>query len=360
MRAILSLILLATGWFVFDIGPAQGGVLVFVSAATDQQIITYKLDEQSGALKVLTQTKLDGEPGALAISPNRKLLLAAMRSTGQLKSLRIEGTTGKLELLSTVEAGDDPAQISVDSTGRYLLTAYYVAAKVSVHEIADDGKLSTKSRLEIPTAEKAHAIVPSPHQDFVFVPHTGPNAIFQFLWDSKAGKLTANKPERLETGDKTGPRHMVWHPRHDVAYVDNEQGSSVTAYKLDKTSGVLRPAHTASTLPRVFSGNNSCAEIKIHPTGKFLYVSNRGHDSLAMFAVSDDGLALTSLGQQQTERTPRSFDINPRGTHLIAAGEGSGKLAVYAIDAKIGSLSTKHTYDVAPRLWWVLAAEVDR
>lgn len=260
---------------------ADARVLVFVSAATDEEIITYALDESAAALKELARVKLDGEPAALAISPNRKWLFASMRSTGQLKSFRLDGENGRLELLSTVEAGADPAQISIDSSGQYLLTAYYVAAKVSVHDIAEDGKLSPRPHQELPTLEKAHAIVLSPRQRFVFVPHTGPNAIFQFNWDSTAGKLTPNKPDRLETGVKTGPRHLVWHPRYDVAYIDSEQGSSVTVYRMDATAGTLQPEMTASTLPAQFEGINACAELKIHPTGKFLYVSNRGHDSQA-------------------------------------------------------------------------------
>jgi 6-phosphogluconolactonase len=218
----------------------------------------------------------------------------------------------------TVEAGADPAQISVDRTGQYLRTVYYVAGKVSMHQIGNDGRL-------------------------------------QFAWEATSGRLTPNTSARIETGANTGPRHLVWHPKLDLAYLDNEQGSSVTVYRLDKELGVLRPGETVSTLPDGFAGTNACAEIKIHSTGKFLYVSNRGHDSIAMFAVSGDGQKLMPLGQHPTEQTPRSFDISPSGRHLIVAGEGSGKLAVYAIDKETGKLQPEHEYPVASRLWWVLA-----
>ena len=159
---------------------------------------------------------------------------------------------------------------------------------------------------------------------------------------------------RLISPAGSGPRHLAWHPRQKIAYVDNEQASSVSVYRLNPADGLLTVGETRSTIPAGFSAVNSCAEIKVHPTGKFLYVSNRGHDSLAVFRISDKGDELTSIGQEPTEKTPRSFDIDPEGQFLIAAGEGSGKLVVYQIDGDIGRLSVKHRYDAGPRPWWVM------
>jgi 6-phosphogluconolactonase len=259
--------------------------------------------------------------------------------------------------LNTVAAGADPAYLATDHSGRFLLTAYYQAGKVTVHAVGKEGTLSDAALQTVTTAEKAHAVVPDASNRFVFVPHTGPNAIFQFTFDPDTGKLTATTPARLETPAGTGPRHLVFHPSKAVAYADNEQGGSVTAYALDTKAGMLSPLQTISTLPQDFRAANACPEIKIHSSGKFLYASNRGHDSIAYFTLDDDG-RLRALGQTPTEKTPRSFDLDPAGSFLFAAGEGSGKVASYRIDAKTGELNRLETYEVGKAPWWVMVVEL--
>src|SRR5262249_6721140 len=150
-------------------------------------------------------------------------------------------------------------------------------------------------------------IMPDPSGRFAFVPHTGPDAITQFTFDAGKGRLSANEPSKVTTPKGTGPRHLVFHPSRPVAYVANEQGGSVTAYALDARAGTLVPLQRVSTLPKGFKGTNACAEIRIHPSGKFLYVANRGHDSIACFALDKEG-KVSATGQGPTETTPRSFD----------------------------------------------------
>jgi 6-phosphogluconolactonase len=290
------------------------------------------------------------------VGPARRFLFAAIRSTGKLASFRIDPATGRLTHLSTVTVGPDPAHISTDHTGRYLLTAYYVDARVTVHAIGDDRKLGVKPLQSIPTDDKAHAIVPDPSNRFVFVPHTGPNVIFQFAFDAKTGRLSANTPAKLRTPKGTGPRHLAFHPSQPVAYVANEQEGSVTAYAFDRKAGTLRALQTESTTPQDFKGTNACAEIKVHPAGRFVYVSNRGHDSIAAFALKSDG-KLRAIGQSATEKTPRSFDLDPSGKYLFATGESSGKLAGYRIDPNDGGLTRLATYEVGKMPWWVLAVD---
>jgi 6-phosphogluconolactonase len=256
--------------------------------------------------------------------------------------------------LNTVPAGPDPAHLSTDAAGRYLLAAYYVDAKVTVHSIGKDGALSEKPLQSLPTADKAHAIVPDPSGHFVFVPHTGPDTIFQFAFDASKGQLSTNEPSKLTTPKGTGPQHLVFHPSRPIAYVANEQGGSVTAYALDSKAGTLRPLQTVSTLPKDFNGTNACAEIRIHPSGKFLYVSNRGHDSIACFALDEEG-KVSATSQEPTEKTPRSFDLDPAGKYLFAAGESSGKLIAYNVDSKNGQMKKLETYEVGKTPWWVLA-----
>ncbi len=340
------------------VGAAQAGTFVYVSVAAEKRIAVYELEPATGKLTHCGDCKVeDGEPGALTVDPDHHFLLAAIRSTGKLASFRIDSTNGRLTHVNTVPAGPDPAHIATDRTGRYLLTAYYVDAKVTVHAIGEDGRLSEKPLQNIPTADKAHAIVPDRSNRFVFVPHTGPDVIFQFRFDAKSGQLSAGEPAKLSTPKMTGPRHLVFHPSKPIAYVDNEQGSGITAYALDEKAGTLRAVQTLSTLPRDFKGNNACAEIKLHPSGRFAYVSNRGHDSIAAFRLDGEG-KLSSIGQTPTEKTPRSFDLDPAGKYLIAAGEASGKLASYRIDQQTGDLTRLTTYDTGKMPWWVLAVEL--
>lgn len=326
--------------------------LVFCSAAKDQQLRVLRLNSTSGSLTPLSQLATPGEPGALTASRDGRFLFAAMRSTGKLASFGIDRRTGDLRALSVVEAGEDPAQISVDLAGQFLLTAYYVAGKVSVHRIAPDGSLSEQPVQQLATAEKAHAIVPDPSHRRVFVPHTGPNVIFQFHFDAESGKLTPHAMERLERPAHTGPRHLAWHPTLPIAYVNNEQSSSVTVYRL-AADGSLEPRGTCSTLPPDFTGSNATAEIKIHPGGRFLYVSNRGHDSVAILRVDGSGQELTFMAAEPTEKTPRSFALDSDGKWLLSAGESSGRLTVSAIDPDTGRLDRVHTEAIGPMLWWV-------
>src|SRR5262249_38061557 len=159
------------------------------------------------------------------------------RAEGRLAALRIDARTGLLTHVNTVPAGPDPAHLSVDAAGRYLLAAYYVDAKVTVHEIGKDGRLSEKPLQSLPTADTAHAVVLDPPDRFPSVPPPGPDVIFQLAFDAKTGRLSASDPPKLTTPKGAGPRHLVFHPSRPIAYVANEQGCSVTAYAFDPRNG---------------------------------------------------------------------------------------------------------------------------
>ncbi len=348
---------------VFFLVTFANGVLaktvVYVSLAAEERIDIYDLDELTGELTLAHKVPIAaGEPGALTTDPQGKLLLAAIRSTGKLASFRIRHDDGSLQSVSVVEAGADPAQISTDQTGAYLLTAYYVAAKVSVHRLQADGSIQMPPIQETATAANAHAIVADPTNRFVYVPHTGPNAIFQFAFVPGRGTLAPLTPDRKIMPANSGPRHLVFHPTRSIAYIDNEQGSSVTVWAPDRTTGDLTAGQTISTLPDDYQADNACAELRIHPSGKFLYVANRGHNSIAVFTVDASGQRLVSLGATATEAVPRSFDIDPSGRFLIAAGEASGRLATYRIDAERGTLAPLTAFDVGRMPWWVMAVRL--
>jgi hypothetical protein len=228
---------------------------------------------------------------------------------------------------------------------------------VSVHRISDDGSLSTEAVQQLPTAVNAHAILPDATNRFVYVPHTSPDTIFQFSWNPYTGHLNPLKHTQVHRPDQTGPRHLAWHPEHAIAYVDNEQSSGVTAYRVG-LDGSLIPGMTVSTLPPDFHELNSTAELKVRPDGRFLYVSNRGSDSIAVIELDSSGEQLRFVTAQPTEKTPRSFDIDPSGQFLLSAGESSGRLSVSKIDTHTGRLTPVQATDVGPQLWWVQTLRV--
>ena len=260
---------------------------------------------------------------------------------------------GGLTLINSVEAGADPAYVATDRTRRFLLTAYYVAAKVAVHRIGDDGSLSEQPVQEIATNTKAHAIMTDASNRLAFVPHTGPNAIYQFRFDEQTGRLSPNDPLIVDTGQNTGPRQLAFHPKLDVVFFDYEQGSAIAAFNLDRNSGQLSFRERLSSIPDDFTKTNSNARIEIHPSGEFIYVANRGHDSIAGYRVDSLTGKLTGLGQTPTEPTPRGFTIAPTGRFLYAAGQSSDRLAAFRIDRKTGALHRVATYEVGQQPWWV-------
>lgn len=343
--------------FLLASKPTFSATFVYVSVASEKKIAIYEMDTKTGGLKHRHDVRIAGEPGALTTDPRNRFLFASHRSTGQISSFRINAT-GTLTRLSTVPAGADPAFVATDRTGRFLLSAYYRAGKVVVHRIAADGKLNRKPVQTVKTDEKAHAILTDASNRFVFVPHTGPNAIYQFHFDAKSGKLRANGAARVATGKNTGPRHLAFHPKLNIVYFDNEQGSSVTAYRLDRSTGRLKPFQTLPTLPKEYTNRNSCAHLELSPDGKFLYAANRGHDSLAGYAVDSKTGRLKPLGQTRTEATPRSFNIEPSGRFLFAAGQSSGKLVAYHISPSTGQLRKLANYSLGKRPWWVLAIKL--
>jgi 6-phosphogluconolactonase len=355
MRSLLPLLLILAGPTL-----CRAETFAYVSLAKDKQVAVYKLEATTGVLTHVANAACEGEPAALVANPARTLLFASLRPEGKLVAFRIDRATGTLAHVNTIDAGLDPAHLSTDKAGRFLLAAYYVAAKVTVHAIERDGSLRPRPVQSIATAEKAHAILLDPSNRIALVPHTGPNAIFQFLFDGATGKLTPAKLPRSDRPEKTGPRHVVFHPRLDIVYIDNEQGGSVTAYQFDPAGSSLIPLQTISTLPTDFRQTNACAEIKLHSTGKFLYVSNRGHDSIARFAVDERNGQLMALGQTPTEKTPRSFDLDPAGKFLFVCGEATDRLAAYHVDQATGDLTPAATYSVGKTPWWVTVLEVPR
>jgi 6-phosphogluconolactonase len=353
MRWMLSLVL-----FLGLVMTLSADTFVYVSKAPEKEIQVYRLDPKDGKLTAVETLPVEGAPGSLGVDPQKKFLFASLRDNSTLASFRVDPATGKLKLLSTVALpkGENAAFVGTDRTGRWLLSASYSAGKVVVHKVNEDGTIQSPAVQTVETAKTAHCIATDRDGRFVFVPHVAPNAVYQFKLDAATGKLT-EAGKAAGGADKAGPRHLAFHPTQNLAFASDESGNSITAYQFEPNSG-LKPVQTLSTLPADFKEKNSTAEVKVHPTGKFVWVSNRGHDSLAGFAIDSTG-KLTALGQTPTEKTPRSFEIDPDGKFVFGAGEGSGKLAVFGVDPATGKLARLHTQDVGKSLTWVLAVKVD-
>ena len=337
---------------------SSAATFVYVSMAPEQKIQIYRLDQETGSLTVVETVAVNGAPGSLNADPHKRFLFASLRTTSSLASFRIDQSSGKLTPINVAELpkGENAAFVTTDRTGRWLLSASYLAGTVVVHRIRDDGTIEVPAVQTIVTAKTAHCVAFDRKNNFAFVPHVAPNAVYQFRLEDATGKLIDAGQVRGGT-DKAGPRHLALHPQQDMAYTSDESGSSITGYRLDSVNG-LTPIQTLSTLPAEFQGRNSTAEVKVHPTGKHVWVSNRGHDSLAGFSIDPDSGLLSALGQTATETTPRSFEIDPSGRYLFSAGEGSGKLAVFRIDAGSGRLDRIQTYDVGTSLTWVVSIDV--
>lgn len=331
---------------------------LFVSLLEDRTIVAYQRDAMTGSLQKAASTVCAAEPGVMCVSPDRRTLFVAMRSTGQLASFRIQPRTGRLERLSLVEGGEDPCYLLVDERGRYLLTAYYVSNQVTIHKVSESGQLDAVVHQTVKTGQNAHGLASDDQNRMVFVPHTGANRIFHFRFDRDRGRLTPSQPPFVTANEGEHPRHIAMHPSHRWVYANNEAGDSLSAYRLDRQSATLESFQTLSTLPDDFdAAKNTTARCEMTPDGRFIYVANRGHHSIAGFRIDPATGRLRSLGQTPTEATPRSFTIAPNGKFLYAAGQDSGRLASYSIGDS-GQLKPERIYEVGPTPWCVYAFDV--
>ncbi|MDE2887181.1 MAG: lactonase family protein [Gemmatimonadota bacterium] len=324
----------------------------YITVSSEDRILKYRMDPGTGDLDFEYSIPAEGAPGPLAVDPDRGYLYLSRRGVREISAYSVDSGTGGLTPLGSVSVEADACYLSTDRNGRFLLSASYGGGMAYVHAIRQDGTLSDSPVHTTKTLPKAHFILTDPSNRLAFLPHVGEsNTIIGFRFNEDTGAL--REVSRTSHGPDVGPRHLAFHPELNTVYASNEQGSSVTAYLLDPGSGILESLQTLSTLPEGFNGENTCAQIHIHPSGRYLYVSNRGHDSIACFAVDGTG-RLTGIGIQRTEPVPRAFGIDPTGHFLFAGGQDSGRLASYRIDAQTGRLSPLRTYTVGKQSMWVL------
>jgi 6-phosphogluconolactonase len=340
-------------------GPGQQKYLVYVGTYTDhgsKGIYAYRFDSSTGKMTSLGLAAEATEPSFLAVDSSGRFLYAVNETetyngqpTGAVSAFAIQPDTGKLSLLNQVSSrGTDPAHITLDRTGKYALVANYTSGSVAVFALLKDGRLGEvtsfvqhKGSSVDPERQKgphAHAIALSPDNRFVVVADLGLDQLLVYSFDTAKGTL-GTKPQIVKASPGAGPRHLVFSTDGRFVYMLTEMQSSVVAYSYDPTSGGLHELQTISSLPKGFGGENTAAEIEIDPSGKFLFASNRGDDSIAVFAIDSHTGMLTHVETDSTGgKTPRNFAIDPTGSWLLAANQDSDNIVVFKIDQKTGHL----------------------
>ena len=345
---------------------------LYVCLQDETKVVSFVMDSETGTLTRQAEAPAAGGPSGLAISSDRRTLYVGHRTQPAISSFRIDQGTGGLTLLGTVSQEHAPTFMAPDRTGTHLLCAYYQGGGAAVHRFGTDGAVGASSHDWLATATGAHAIATDHSTRCAFVPHIarlndnvleppkdnpGPNVIMQFRFDAQTGRLTPNSPLRVEQAALLGPRHYCFHPALDLVYFSNEQGCSVSAYRQDNTTGTLSGAQTVTTLPSGYTARNTCSQIHLTPSGRYLYVGNRGHNSIAGFAVDTSG-RLSAVGHASTEAVPSAFAVDPAGRFVFAAGSASGRLASYRINEETGALTPLTIYDVGQRPQAVLATRL--
>ncbi|MEM9111852.1 MAG: lactonase family protein [Planctomycetota bacterium] len=360
---LLSLLVLPTLLLVGCKGdPEVSRQVLYLSCRQGERLLAYDIDQATGQLKEIQRVELPGQAGPITLTDDGRHLYAALRSPSRIVPLLRDTVTGQLTLLDAAEVPEFATYLDIDTTGRFAITASYGPGVVNTFGINSDATINGTPIQTTKTDKSAHACLIDPSNRFVYIPHTIPNAIYQFRFDQKTGKLTPIQPIIVKGGGKpnnpAGPRHYTYHPTRDIVYVVNELDSSVSAYQWNKDSGVLTRFQSLTTLPSNFVERNTCADIHITPDGRFLYATNRGHDSIAAYKIDDDGL-MSLIDWFDTETWPREFAIDRKGQYLYCAGLRSNKLAAYAIDSNTGRLSRIGNYDTPEGPIWVEVVGLD-
>lgn len=337
-----------------------GKTFVYVSESKDRTIAVYSFDENNGDLERVGELEVSGAVGPLWPSHDQTKLYASVRGSSEFVTAAIDPESGLLTQIGVAPSAGSAAYIYPDKTGNWLLGAYYGEGLASVSKI-ENGIVTGPPIQVFETGKKAHCIQTSPDNRFAFVPHpVDLNKVHQFKFDAVSGTLTNNDPQKMDGKEGAGPRHIQFHPNGRWAYVVNEQEKSVTHCLYDPVRGTLRKAGTVSTLPPDYDEpGGSCADIEISSDGRFVYASNRGHNSIAILQIDPATGALTWLGAEPTAEIPRSFNLMPGEKFLVAAGQKSHELVVYRRDAESGLLEKLKTYPCGNAPAWVLGMRWD-
>jgi 6-phosphogluconolactonase len=371
MKAPIAAVLLSLA----SSAPVVAGTFVYVANAEDGDIGMYTL-QADGSLQPGQRFKAAKLVMPMAVSPDKRLLIAAVRSKPfQAYSYTIDKSSGALNLVGTGTLAESYPYIALDRSGRFLLGASYGAHQVGVNPVGPDGRVGEPLQV-IATARNAHSIRTDNTNRFVFVPHLGTDQVFQFLFDEKTGRLTANTPPVLQLKQGTGPRHLIVSSDNRFVYLLNELTGMVTTLSLDPNAGTLKeldsvsalPADTklgpgmprgavgtpgANQAPRNTDNDIWASDLHLTPNGRFLYAAERTSSTLAHFRVDAASGKLTYLGSTPTEKQPRGFNIDPTGRFIVVSGEQSDTISSYAIDAETGAPKPIGRYPTGKGANWV-------
>lgn len=301
------------------------------------------------------------DPSFLILDRQGRCLYSVHGDGTQATAFRIDQTTGRLNVLNRQPTGGtNGVHLAIDAGGRFLVVANYATGSVAVLPMNADGSLAPLSDLATlsgtPGPHRTQQESSHPHHcpfdrtgRFIVVPDKGLDKVFVYRLDTSRGRLMPGTPADVASRAGAAPRHAGFHPTRPFVYVINELDSTIATYHFDPERGVLEPRQVHTTLPSSYTGNNSGAEIAVAPSGRFVYGSNRGHDSIAVFAVDQSTGVLTSVGWEPTQgRTPRFFGLDPSGTHLYAANQNSDTIVIFRVDQTSGKLTpTGETVKVA-------------
>lgn len=351
--------------------PANGHLRVYIGSYTNKAktgITMLDLDTHTGALTGKRSVYEGPNPTYLVLSSDYRYLYAANeidnfggQKAGAVSAFAVDAATGSLRLLnqqSTV--GDGPCHIDVDKHNKIVVVANYGGGSVASFPVEEGGKLgqaATFVQHEGKSVDPARQEGPHGHSftldgsnRYGFACDLGLDKIFVYKLNAETGTIVENDPPFATVSPGSGPRHIAFTPNNHFAYVCNEMLSTITGFAYDSTTGTLKSLETLSTLPSNYhEKGNSTAEIQVSPDGHFVYVSNRGHNSIAIFAINQQTGRLTSVGHQSTEgRTPRCFKIEPSGNWMLAANQDTDNVVVFKVDRKTGKLSpTGHTAHIS-------------
>lgn len=321
-------------------------------------IYLYRLDLGDGSLKLAGTTEGVVNPSYLTIDRARRRLFAVNEvddfqgaKSGAVSAFNIDPKSGALRLVNQRRSmGGSPCFIDVSESGSFVLVANYGGGNVAVLPVSKEGSLGEAVHVEQfkgsgPNRERqeaphAHCVLLDHANEYAYACDLGTDRVMAYRFDRRTGKLTPNAPPSVSMKPGAGPRHLALHPQGRAAYVLNELDATVTAFALDPRQGTLKELETVATLPADFKGANTSADIHVAPGGKFLYCSNRGHDSIAAFRIDPSTGRLTLVGHTPTGgKTPRNFAIDPTGAFLLAANQNSDSVVTFRIDPQTGALS---------------------
>jgi 6-phosphogluconolactonase (cycloisomerase 2 family) len=318
--------------------------------ARGEGISAYRIDPESGRWARVQALNREVNPSYLAVDPGRPVLYAVHSEANQVSAFAINDTTGELALINRQSCGgDNPVHLALDATGRFLVVANYVSGSVVVLPVNADGSLGGRTDLVTLKGElgphRTEQSVPHPHQcpfdptgRIVVVPDKGLDRLFVFTLDTATGRLVPADPPSLKVRSGAGPRHIGFHPTLPYAYLINELDSTVATCRFGG-SGTLEPLQILPSIPATFTGDNTGAAVAVAPSGRFVYVSNRGHDSIGIFRVDEPtGLLSPVAWEPTTGATPRFIGLEPTGERLYAANQRADTIVEFDVDQAGGTL----------------------